>query len=80
MGFDFTSNSRNIQLSPPNQVKALTQRQVKLSRRFPELIPYIAGGARKSILECQHQFQARKWNCSAHNPENVFGKILNLGK
>ncbi|KAK3736159.1 hypothetical protein QZH41_015555, partial [Actinostola sp. cb2023] len=78
MGFDFNSKDHNIQLSPPNQVKALTQRQVKLSRRHPELIPYIAAGARKSIHECQHQFRTRRWNCSAHSPENVFGKILNI--
>ncbi|EDO49431.1 predicted protein [Nematostella vectensis] len=75
-GFEDLKNDYNIQLSPPNQIRALTQKQIRISRRYPELIQYIAGGARTAIHECQHQFRNRKWNCSAHSPENVFGKIL----
>lgn len=70
----------NFQLSPANGVKPVTPKQQRLCRKYPELIPYIGEGARESITQCQLQFKNRKWNCSAHSPENVFGKILKIGK
>lgn len=73
-------DSYNIQLSPPNGVKALTYKQQRLARRYADLMQYVAGGAQRAISECQQQFQKRRWNCSAHNPENVFGNILKIGK
>lgn len=33
-----------------------------------------------SISQCQYQFKHRRWNCSAQSPENVFGKIVKIGK
>lgn len=36
-------------------------------------------GARMAILECQHQFKNRPWNCTIFNDDTVFGKVLKLG-
>lgn len=70
----------NFQLSPANGVKPVTPKQQRLCRRYPELVPYIGLGAKFSISQCQYQFKNRRWNCSAQNPENVFGKIVKIGK
>lgn len=70
----------NFQLSPANGVKPVTPKQQRLCRKYPELVPYIGLGAKFSISQCQYQFKNRKWNCSAHSPENVFGKIVKIGK
>lgn len=68
----------NFQLSPANGVKPVTPKQQRLCRKYPELVPYIGLGAKFSISQCQFQFKNRKWNCSAHSPENVFGKIVKI--
>lgn len=70
----------NFQLSPANGVKPVTPKQQRLFRKYPELVPYIGLGAKFSISQCQYQFKNRRWNCSAHSPENVFGKIVKIGK
>ena len=60
-------------------VRALNKRQRNLADRFPDLMRYVGDGAQRAITECQRQFKKRRWNCSAHNPENVFGNILKTG-
>lgn len=61
-------------------MKPVTPKQQRLCRKYPELVPYIGLGAKFSISQCQYQFKNRKWNCSAHSPENVFGKIVKIGE
>lgn len=70
----------NFQLSPANGVKPVTPKQQRLCKKYPELVNYIGLGAQVAISQCQYQFKHRRWNCSAHSPENVFGKIVKIGK
>lgn len=42
-------------------------------------MPSVAKGAKFGILECQHQFHDRRWNCSTVSNESVFGPMLRIG-
>ena len=68
------------QIKLANHIQALTINQQKLLRRDPSLMPSIARGAKIAIMQCQKQFRSRRWNCSAHHSESVFGKIIKTGK
>ncbi|GFO37625.1 protein wnt [Plakobranchus ocellatus] len=46
------------------KTRRLAGRQRKICRREPEIVAQVAQGARLALIECQWQFQSRKWNCS----------------
>ena len=61
----------------------LRRKQRRLARENPGVLAAIAKGANVAILECQHQFRNRRWNCSTRNflrGKNLFGKIVDRGK
>ncbi|XP_053675068.1 protein Wnt-1 [Anopheles nili] len=60
----------------------LRRKQRRLVRENPDVLAAIAKGAILAINECQHQFRARRWNCSTRNflrGKNLFGKIVERG-
>ena len=44
--------------------RGLYDRQLNICRREPEVVAEVISGAKKSMEECQRQFQQRRWNCS----------------
>lgn len=61
----------------------LRRKQRRLARENPGVLTAIAKGANLAILECQHQFRNRRWNCSTRNflrGKNLFGKIVDRGE
>lgn len=63
------------------QLKGLSQGQVRLCQLFTDHMPSVGRGAQLGILECQHQFANRRWNCSTiEGDSSVFGPVLNIGK
>ena len=68
------------QIKLANHIQALSVSQQRLLRRDPSLMPSIARGAKIAIMQCQKQFRNRRWNCSAHHSESVFGKIVRMGE
>lgn len=61
-------------------LKGLSQGQGKLCQLSVDHMPSVAKGAKFGILECQHQFHDRRWNCSTVSDESVFGPMLRIGK
>ncbi|KAH0535006.1 Protein Wnt-1 [Cotesia glomerata] len=67
----------------PTVYATLRRKQRRLARENPGVLMAIARGANHAILECQHQFRNRRWNCSTKNflrGKNLFGKIVDKGK
>ncbi|OWF48432.1 protein Wnt-4-like [Mizuhopecten yessoensis] len=56
----------------------LTPRQKELCEHESRLLNVVSQGASMGISECQHQFSARRWNCSTYNNTSVFGKVLGI--
>ncbi|KAK1117718.1 Protein Wnt-5b [Melipona bicolor] len=59
-------------------LKGLSQGQGKLCQLSVDHMPSVAKGAKFGILECQHQFHDRRWNCSTISDESVFGPMLRI--
>ncbi|XP_063236264.1 protein wingless [Bacillus rossius redtenbacheri] len=60
----------------------LRRKQRRLARENPGVLVAVARGANQAVLECQHQFRDRRWNCSTRNflrGKNLFGKIVDRG-
>lgn len=62
-----------------NGLKGLSQGQGKLCQLSVDHMPSVAKGAKYGVLECQHQFKDRRWNCSTVHDETVFGAVLKIG-
>ena len=62
-----------------SKLTSISEKQRKLCREFPDLLPSVALGAKISIEECKHQFQSSRWNCPVNDGSSVFGKILEKG-
>lgn len=61
----------------------LRRKQRRLVRENPGVVGALVKGANMAILECQHQFRNRRWNCSTktfHRGKNLFGRIVDRGK
>lgn len=61
----------------------LRNKQRRMIRENPGVLQAISRGVNMALLECQHQFRNRKWNCSTKNfltGKNLFGKIVDRGK
>lgn len=61
----------------------LRRKQRRLARENPGVLMAVARGANMAIVECQHQFRNRRWNCSTKNflrGKNLFGKIVDRGE
>ncbi|KAK0161005.1 hypothetical protein PV327_009525 [Microctonus hyperodae] len=66
----------------PAVYATLRRKQRRLARENPGVLMAVARGANQAILECQHQFRNRRWNCSTKNflrGKNLFGKIIDRG-
>lgn len=67
----------------PAVYATLRRKQRRLARENPGVLSAVKRGAKQAILECQHQFRNRRWNCSTKNflrGKNLFGKIVDRGK
>ncbi|XP_067002611.1 protein Wnt-1 [Anabrus simplex] len=63
----------------PTLHATLRRKQRRLVRENPGVLVAVIKGAKMAILECQVQFQNRRWNCSTKNffrGKNLFGKIV----
>jgi len=60
-------------------LKGLSQGQGKLCQLSVDHMFSVAKGAKYGVMECQHQFKDRRWNCSTVHDETVFGPILRIG-
>lgn len=61
----------------------LRRKQRRLVRENPGVVGALVKGANMAILECQHQFRNRRWNCStktSHRGKNLFGRIVDRGE
>ncbi|XP_018303886.1 protein Wnt-5b [Mycetomoellerius zeteki] len=59
-------------------LKGLSQGQGKLCQLSVDHMFSVAKGAKYGVMECQHQFKDRRWNCSTVHDETVFGPILRI--
>nr|XP_032819252.1 protein Wnt-5b-like [Petromyzon marinus]XP_032819253.1 protein Wnt-5b-like [Petromyzon marinus] len=57
----------------------LSPGQRKLCSLYQDHVTHVAAGARLAERECQHQFRARRWNCSAGDGEHAFGRVTDTG-
>ena len=67
----------------PAVYATLRRKQRRLSRENPGVLGAVQRGAKQAVVECQHQFRNRRWNCSTTNflrGKNLFGKIVDRGK
>lgn len=67
----------------PSVHSTLRRKQRRLARENPGALVAVAKGANMAIIECQHQFRNRRWNCSTRNfqrGKNLFGKIVDKGE
>lgn len=62
-----------------NNVSGLTAGQIRICHLYKDHMIAVAIGARMAILECQHQFKYRRWNCSTVSDGTVFGPVVVLG-
>lgn len=60
-------------------LRGLSQGQGKLCQLSVDHMFSVAKGAKYGVMECQHQFKDRRWNCSTVHDETVFGPILRIG-
>ena len=49
-----------------------------MCRSYPYIMPWVSHGAMRSLLECQHQFQYERWNCTniQKNASDFLGPTL----
>ncbi|CAM9869424.1 unnamed protein product, partial [Lampetra fluviatilis] len=57
----------------------LSPGQRKLCSLYQDHVAHVAAGARLAERECQHQFRARRWNCSAGEGEHAYGRVTDTG-
>nr|DBA11524.1 TPA_inf: Wnt4A [Holothuria glaberrima] len=74
IGINSIENNETCEIIP-----GLVNRQVVICKRNLEVMDSVSNGASIAILECQAQFQYRRWNCSIVDPYTVFGPVLDSG-
>lgn len=74
------SASLSLQDDICKQMPGLERRQKKVCKRHQDMMPGVMKGANMSIIECQHQFMDRRWNCSMVDEKSIFGSVVNQGK
>uniref|UniRef100_A0A8C3GX23 Protein Wnt n=1 Tax=Corvus moneduloides TaxID=1196302 RepID=A0A8C3GX23_CORMO len=57
----------------------LVEEQVRVCRRQVEAMEAVQRGTELAVLECQHQFHSRCWNCSTLQGLQVFSKATIQG-
>ncbi|NXA41910.1 WNT4 protein, partial [Eudromia elegans] len=57
----------------------LVEEQVRVCQRQVEAMDAVKHGAELATQECQHQFHARRWNCSTLQGLQLFGKVVIQG-
>ncbi|XP_042201913.1 protein Wnt-5a-like [Callorhinchus milii] len=57
----------------------LSPEQRRICRQHPIHVPHVAEGARLALAECQHQFRAKRWNCTTPGAEDALDPIARSG-
>ncbi|XP_017773550.1 PREDICTED: protein Wnt-5b-like isoform X2 [Nicrophorus vespilloides] len=52
--------------------------QSRLCQLYTDHMTPVSVGAKQALLECRHQFQHRRWNCSLLDDVNVLGPAINI--
>ncbi|XP_002436043.2 protein Wnt-4-like isoform X1 [Ixodes scapularis] len=60
-------------------LRVLTRQQRRMCKRNAPFMDSVRRGAQLAVLECQHQFRARRWNCSTINGTRIFSKAVSDG-
>lgn len=63
-----------------SSVPGLVNRQRQVCENHPDAMRALSVGARRGILECQHQFRNERWNCTTEKNVSVFGTTLQRGE
>jgi len=72
--------ARSKRAQPCEDMPFLASRQKELCNQGEFIIDVISEGAALAISECLVQFSDRRWNCTTFDQEDVFGRVLALGK
>lgn len=59
-----------------DQLRGLSRAQRLICKKNFEFMQSVRRGAQLAVLECQHQFRSRRWNCSTVNGTRLFSKAL----
>lgn len=62
-----------------SSIPGLVTKQRRVCEDHPAIIQAISAGARRGIMQCQHQFQNERWNCTIEGGESVFDHTLQRG-
>ncbi|KAF5307480.1 hypothetical protein FQR65_LT06835 [Abscondita terminalis] len=70
-----------LQINEPphcHKLPGLSAGQGKICQLYQDHMLAVANGAHQALLECRHQFQHRRWNCSILDELNVFGPVTSI--
>ncbi|XP_064459806.1 protein Wnt-4-like [Ornithodoros turicata] len=59
-----------------DQLRGLSRAQKLICKNNYEFMQSVRRGAKLAVLECQHQFRSRRWNCSTVHGTRLFNKAL----
>uniref|UniRef100_A0A0K8TFX1 Protein Wnt n=1 Tax=Lygus hesperus TaxID=30085 RepID=A0A0K8TFX1_LYGHE len=59
--------------------KGFSVGQVRLCQVYNDHMEGVSAGAGAGLLECKHQFNNRRWNCSTVEDSSVFGPLNTIG-
>ncbi|KAB0803860.1 hypothetical protein PPYR_00830 [Photinus pyralis] len=61
-----------------HKLPGLSAGQGRICQLYQDHMLAVASGAHQALLECRHQFQHRRWNCSVLDELNVFGPVTSI--
>lgn len=59
-------------------IPGLSSGQSRLCHLYHDHMNVVAQGAQQALVECKHQFQHMRWNCSLEDNVNVFGPVVQI--
>lgn len=79
--FIIRAMGRHLVLDPGRicrKTRRLRGKQALICKKEPEVVTAIGEGSKLGIMECQHQFRFRRWNCTT--AKRSLKKVLMRGK
>lgn len=80
MGLVPADMSQKDELPSCHLLPGLSPGQGRICQLYTDHMGAVAMGAQQALLECRHQFQNRRWNCSVLDEVNVFGPVTAIRK